>query len=512
MLSHKSYKSVAMANHMVDAISFLKPKQIPFIISYCQMEDKNFIDDQIKKHFTYNFNRKERIPGYPTQMPHDSKINRDYVSGNQLASIFRSLYNRKESIPTGEISFSLSEKPGIIALTLASLTNMEVVVSPIAYSVPVPSFMFCSSFDDRRFKETFLFEGTAKLENISNNINSDDDNLCFIQCEDIDLLKFMELVKRKLIIKNKPPYEEPGMFRDCPITSIIRHGSKLSFVSGKRLFNYNDHYNESLRFQNELNQNVNKSPRKPFSDFSNFKIWGEGKHPGCLAVTLVNIILCKISERYFVNDPIETEYPFIGFSTSSPYPIKKEGAKISGRYHLYVQLQRLKELDRDAIRSTFDKGIIRAVKIKKAGKFYIENNMIFDPESSWLEYCLQLKNHLNNILIINGISPDYHLYVVQKNQLEGFQENIVAINNYFEIKTGNILSKAFCIIHEKEDTPKTMKYYEYVRKYSKDHITLDHGYPQIFELVLIRGDIIKGVSTEGDEDEFKNRLYFIDNM
>jgi len=575
LINENKYESVAMYNRTADSVMLINNginkeknnnnKQFqPQIITYSNKDDKFLIDDQINKHFVNNLNRREKI-GFPSHLVRELKLTRDFVTANQFASMIRSLIDPD---PEGEITITLPEKPGSLAKTLIRLSGME--IDEIDNSVEVPSFIYSYSFEDRRYKNTFVFTGTAKLSRYS------DENskiLCFLNCSDKpnnhierknlsdrDLIKQMlkELDISEINNENEfNSYLNPEVLRDCSISTMINHKDKyydfLYKEEKRRFFGFKTN-NVKTKIESEI-KTLDYTKKIP--DLAHFKIWGEGIYPGTLAESLTNIILGKVkSERYF-NKNIKY-LPNINFCVDYTYQTTKR-EKI-GQENLYIRLwdeKKFRKYNKIDISSDeygrnvshrkkcFDNGIIRAVLIKKGGVFTInENKIVLDRDSNWFAYAIKLTKHLQNFYKINnGIS--YNLFLLEKNYVEGIllekysnelwtneKTEVLEINNYLQIdpeskkimNSENGTKPDFQIIKKvlsKDDIQDRYSITQDLRTGEKIYALNNAFYTkfenltQRYELAIIRSDITNNAKFNKNKfvvETFQNMLFSIDDL
>jgi hypothetical protein len=546
-----------------------KLEYTPQIIAYAHKSDKYFISDQIKKHFAYNLKRNE-IVGFPSQLAKESKMAREFVASNQFVAMVRSLLHPEKE---GDISFILSEDTGLLAKLLIKINKMK--ISKINNGVRVPSFLFSYSFEDRRYKDTFIFTGTAKLEKFVESIKSYE-NLCFLNCAENDRREIASMLEDNIGCKNKTDITKdinnileniPGKFRDCPISSIARHSEKhydsIYKEESRRLFLYSLDKIETTNKNKNVNDNKYCMP-----DYAHFKVWGIGLYPGTLAEALTNVLLGTVDkERYFGRN---VTVPNLNFCTNYPYPLYETKSKDNGDKNNNIEAkeknnnEKINRLSQENIylkiwdekkfcrknstkdksdefgrsvedrNERFNKGIIRAIKIKKGGNFKVEisgmdNEIITDDNSGWLNYALILSNHLGSQYL-----ESYPLYLIEKNYVEGIHlkdcnpeicENekteLIEINNYKKINFKKELTLEFQIIKKVKDS-KEKDRYNIIQEFKTNCYKLDailkkeKIHSQTYELVLIRSGIIKlaikEIENKSEFERHQNLLFYIDDL
>lgn len=565
------FNRVSNVASIINENSSTKLEYKPQIIAYAHKGDKNFISDQIKKHFTYNLKRDE-VVGFPSQLVKESKMAREFVASNQFVAMVRSLLHPEKE---GDISFILSEDTGLLAKLLIKINQMK--ISKINDGVSVPSFLFSYSFEDRRYKDTFIFTGTAKLEKFLESIKTYE-NLCFLNCAENDRKEIAAMLEDNLGCKNKTGINEeidkilkniPGKFRDCPISSIARHSEKhydsIFKEESRRLFLY------SLDKIEIINKNKNvEGDQYCIPDYAHFKVWGIGLYPGTLAESLTNVLLGTVEkERYFGKD---VTVPNLNFCTNYPYPLYESKTKDDAYDNINTETkvkdknneEKINRLSQENIylkiwdenkfclrnptreksdewgrsvedrNERFNKGIIRAIKIKKGGNFEVKacginNEMIIDIDSGWLDYALLLSNHLDSQYL-----ESYPLYLIEKNYVEGInfkdfnpeiceneQTELIEINNYKKINSKKELTLEFQIIKKVKDG-KEKERYNIIQEFKTDCYKLDEKlkenkiHSQTYELVLIRSGIvglaIKEIENKSEFERHQNLLFYIDDL
>lgn len=566
LISDKGYDSTSMFIRLSNAAEILKKDKLS-IISYSHRFDKYFLEDQIKKYFTYNLDRNE-IVGFPSQLPKESKIARDFVTANQYASMIRSLYENKTQIDgghdrkVGEITCALDDEPCAIMQTICKMNDFEIedIKDMDSNNTFLPSFIFGYSFDERRYKNTFIFTGTAKLVYVTKTKKNSESRV-FINCDTNSLASFQNIFKDNMkceeISLDSSNLNSPGMFKDCPITTMLRHKNKhVDLDKNKRLFKFNYNVCEKANFKNP----------KLFSNYAHYKIWADSRYPGSMAEALANVLLHKVNRRAFESNDIHY-LPQICFSTSSPYPQIYKNFTTKGRFNIYSKLWNEKEfkenhpdvMNPDYLgrsvedrKRRFNKGIINAIKIKKGESFKIVDNKVVD-DSEWFNYGLALNIHLNKCYAKNG----YSLFLIKKYYTEGIinvknikypEKQCIEVSEYYPIKLigedsiydFNEKKYDFCIgtCYTTQSKPNetdpnqgddiTLKGKNIIDQFfnSKNCISNPSNVnDQQYELVIIRKDVVKKAEEEfekqnnhtEDDDEAENRkyqnmLFFIENL
>lgn len=604
VVSENRYDTISIVNRISNALSSCKSiveltKNHPHILSYVHKDDKLYMNDQIKKHFTYNLNRCD-ISGFPSQMTKESRLTREYVTSNQFVAMIRSLLS---IMPEGELTFSFPEKPAELAKTLMKLSamDMKMDISNIKNVQPVriPSFIFSYSFEDRRYKDSFIFTGTAKLEEYSD--YQSDENFCFLNCSHSDRTDILKMLKNNLNYSNlsQTKYNSivdkirPRPLRDNIISTIERHKSShyntIYNPETARLFTYNtkntnskkecsyDHKNISINKNISKKENVLNS----IPDMSHFKIWGEGTYPGTLAEALANTALAVVDkERYFnkvkfvpnINFCVDYTYPvFKNADNGKEYP-ENEELQQWGQESVYIRLwdeqkfcneNKNKNSADDWGRNTesriecFEKGVIRAVKIKKGGSFYTKEvngklkifEYSFPKRQGWLGYAKLLTSHLNQqytrLKDIYHYEESYSLYLIKKVYTEGEElynkcfdisinelTEVLELSDYYKINLENdeieleyqVIRKIKPNNKDYPDFPQESQIETPYNRYNSIQDLKDkHNFYSMkkddssspYELVVIRKDIVEvAIKTSPcvKKEIFKNMLYFIDDL
>jgi len=549
VLGEEEFECSTMTNRIINVIQtkLKNLDQLPHILTYSHRKDKFYLEDQIKKYSYMNSDAKLKS-GFPIQLPKESKLTRDYVTANQYASMVRAFLevNIKKSkklnintYNTSELTLAIEDNPGSLAMSLANFCNMKYNFSKESFFAPL--FIFCYSFTERRYQDTYIFTGTAKLKKLK--IKEDkksNDNSVLINCGAQDREKFYKMLEGKIALTEINIKEEGvGLFKDYPISTVLRHKhwryDLNNNKSRKRIFQFKNNYNFEIIDQGSDN-------------YAHFKIWANGNYPGCFAEALINVALGNISERYFKkgeNIPKENNYyPEIVFSSSIPYPFDKidkdnsqekdKKAKVIklAQENLYVKFWDENEfiknysekpdyngrsvVDRDDL---FEKGIIKAIKIKK-------DRLLSEENDKWVNYANELNNNLNN----NYSKPGYKLFSIKKLYTEGIE--VLGINKDINTEIQEIAfyedmdienKKNFQVIRKIESEDKVVKQnnidrYNVIPEYRTDIIIdLNNFEKRIcvdYELVIIRNDIlnINGTEEGFDKDKLKNMLYFIDSL
>ncbi|CAN5552723.1 hypothetical protein BH10BAC5_BH10BAC5_09630 [soil metagenome] len=544
LINDKRYSSIDMFVRLSNAIQTIntKFKYKPQLITFSHRDDKIYLEEQFKKYYTYNLNRHE-IVGYPSQI-NESMITKDYITANQFSAMVKSLYNPDnvgKSNPVGEIVFSIKDRPGALAYLLSNLSGNSVVLNN--NSVLVPSFLFYYSFEDRRYKNTFIFTGTAKLKKLKTDIESNYLSYCFLNCSENDRKEFIDLLIKNLKVEEiKPPISknpnvEPEMYSNYPISTMLRHPNRHYDIMQKR-----------TRLL-ELNQTDLEDDDKNDSEFfnlSHLKMWAaEDNASGTLGQVLCDIILSKcesvlqnISEQEKNKkgkDKKLTKKPLIHFSTNRPAEINEKHFIVQDS--LYVELK--KESYSDHLEKVVKEksGFINAMKVKSTSEFkvFIENDETFVDKNLWIDYMLSLEMHLNALYI-----DKYNLYLVKKINLEGYllgkdpkkftrykNKEIIEISTYSKITTDE---------HSKikvETSFQIFKFWEFKNNirseimysfetdcinYSNEIVKLDEEKSNlqelIYELIIIRDKYLEESNSNqiDTKNNARNKMYFINNF
>ena len=516
----KMFTEVANASEILTNSStrVLRP---PHIMVYSLATDEIFLEAVFKKYFAFNIKRIEKV-GFPSQLMKESRISKDYISSNQVASMLRSLYINKHlensfDSPIGEIIFSAIQKPGALAYLVSKLCGLQFKSN--RRTVKIPNFIYYFSTEMNIYRDTFIFKGTAKLEDLNSNDTFEDSiRYCFLNCDEKYRNSMEEVIFRNLNLSsrkdkinlNQRKYDS-GMFTHYPISSILKHPAI-----------HNDILNLRRRLHVSTTQPlpcINKDRRikdLEVTDFlmifniAKFCVWAEGEEtPGSYASILANLALGSIAPLSYLNNA-QSYVPEILFSNNRPsFDIKgnSESGRTIAQDSFYIKLVK-KEVD-------YSKAFknIRAVKLNLASQLIREN-------LEWSNYLFELKNHL---LFSGG---DYSFYIIEKIFLEG--TDLEGRQGFSEI---SLYKKVNCNIEMKKPVS---DFLVFLRKdyYSSNNpqkniveFSLDLEFfgiqntqvaSQEYEMILIRNDIVAGAKHEFLKQilngKFQNMIFAINDL
>lgn len=500
----------------------------PQILVYSNRSDKVYLNEQFKKYFTFNLNREEKI-GYPSQLPKESRLTKDWVGAFQYSSMLKALYVRKSERPkkayeepVAEVTFSVIDKPGIVACTAAAMNGRELVHNNNNKTL-VPSFINYFSAEEVRYKDTFLFKGLAKLclrEKLEFN---DIVRYYYVNCKNNALKNVVETLNNNIECKHKSieykyliskDNSDPGMFTHYPVSSILRHPDIFNDIVNidKRLFIIRSDKTDIMQVDNYTDIRM-------LFNIADVTIWAQGENTsGTLAEVLSQIILAKTEKK---NNLKYNKYePLILFSNNRP-PIETESNEKCNKFQLaqdsfYIKLRYKKS--NDDLYKLINNGLIRALKIKLSSEIIIDENL------HWSEYLFKLENHLNSFI---NVKLKYTIYVIEKCFIEGYfnQSNediteicrykkITVVNNNLEIDEEPVFTiiKRWKILRGKyRELPELIfKYCDKIKELVK------LGKTQRYEFVVIRNDIVERAEIEKNKKEefgtFQNMIFFIEDQ
>ncbi len=544
LIAERKFESVEMFIRASDAIEMLqntntydkkKGMDIPQFIIYTHKEDLLYLREQVKKYFTFNLERKERA-GYPTHRTSDSRVAKDYVSSNQYSSILRALYQEstkqkdKYSEHVAELTISVDERPGALAYVVSWLNGKTIEIDKENINCKIPSFTYYHSFAEKRYKDTFVFTATAKLQQrrVTEKIE-DVINYCLLNCEENHRANFEQLIKNNLEFVSQrytvdELYSRPndqGMFSNYPISTMLRHRNTHSKILNDktRLFSFQESGDNA---GSEENVDLN-NPENVFSLFNlaDFSLWAEGEDSPCtFASTLSSLILGRLK----LKDKCDTEIsPLITFSINRPSnEILSDGnteTKMVVQDSFYIKLC---EKPRNDIP---DKPLIRGLKIKQTSAFEIEpfGKQRRLKNNEWLGYVNKLFEFLNK----EGHA--YSMYVVEKIYIEGteYQSTYkgIELSIFNEIENNYWFYPAFKVVtyKTKDHNPNNITFdypendaprFETCRR--DDCYTFGKLSVDTYEVVLIRNNIVREAVYEKDNEQedstYRNMVYFINSL
>lgn len=529
LMNDMPYEAVEMfteAANSAEAVKrFNKNFKMPQVMVYSVRTDKIYLMELFKKYDAYNrkLNNIYSCHGFPSQNIKESRISRDYISASQFASMLRSLYtnlhlpeNDGVDEPIAEVTFSILEKPGALAYTVAKLCGLELRIEQKHYKIP--SFIYYYSAEMSRYRDTFIFRGTAKLEQNSTNIFLEDSiRYCFVNCDNkfredmedtiINNLGYMadEVDVNKTItedIGNIP--DDAGMFTNYPISTLLRHPNKYNSIlnNKRRLF-------------------VNKIPKMPepekkhipfnklsigeklgMFNLADFTIWADGEEiPGSYASVLAQLIFGNVSEsqEHFSKG---NWVPQILFSNNRPSnKLESEISYAIAQDSFYIKLTQKSQRDFLAA------NLIRAAKVKLSYNINSKNR-------DWIDYTKNLREHLYKM------NSSYSVFSIEKINLEGTNyegnEGLINISFYKKLDcTDSALPEEnFQIVTkwvEDADRLKDLPEIRFDLKREQYEIRSDW-----YELALIRDDILQNSVNETMNGKkfghFQNMLFQIDEL
>jgi hypothetical protein len=550
LVNDKKYDAIDMFISASNSIEIVKNENIKnanFLV-YSSKLDKNYLNELYNKFISYNLKYKEKYIGFPSQHSKESRITKDYVTANQFASMIRALWNqnkfRKNKTKLNndckkneyldicaELTFSIKDRPGAISFVLSKLYKRNMICD-YANGKFVPSFIFYYSFRERRFPDTFIFTGTAKLGVFKEIRNLKEVlNYIFVNCEDVKEINKEKMFTRRIIIEYMKDCigelslnigeNDPYLFSNFPISTILRHKNK-----------HYDVFKQRQRLLAIDNENNSQQEENVTFDLAHYKIWSEGEDsPGSLAEALSYTTLCTCNET---NSDM-SYVPFIEFSSNRPVMEKidvSNNCKVNSLIahdSIYIKLKPFNKNGKS------DK--IRAVKIKITKYLDAYNKNIL--QNKWIDYSIALKNLLNK----NEIN--YRLYIVSKVYLQGKSihddsllkifpnEEIIEISLYkditfYKIQQNNNESKPFFVYKKSNKLEKKDVFIDKINL-SAEFIPLNvkdgrihklkklcslfrnnKEYLQLYEIVLINKNIIE--ESLKDNSEYLKKMYFIDDL
>lgn len=523
LMNDRSLDAVKMfteAANSSEIISNSSKNQIkpPHIVVYSLASDQIFLDSLFKKYFTFNIGRNEKI-GFPTQLTKESQISKDKVSSNQLASMLRSIYVNRHledhsNEPIAEVIFSIIQKPGAQAYLVSKLCGLEILFERT--NNKVPNFIYYFSTEMNIYRDTFLFKGTAKLDEIDYESGFDDViRYCFVNCEEQYRARMEKIILKNLELVSSIYSEDKlfnrkydsGMFSHYPISSILKHSEIHHDILSlrKRLYVSTKKPN-SKKFIEQKAQDLNSSDLLMLFNIANFSVWSEGEEiPGSYAELLATLMLKNISEN--VGD---LEYiPEILFSNNRP-SFELQGLQdLSGTIaqdSFYIKL-----VKKGAYNSNVNRNI-RAIKLNLASRFIQEN-------LEWSNYLFDLKGHL---MKMNG---KYTFFIIEKMFLEGThhegQDGISEISVYKKVNSKRDIKNPindFKVLRKRKVASNSV--ISYVSEFRNDEdwsLYRDSQIlPQSYEIILIRDDIVEGAKIETFDGsrhrKFQNMIFVIDDL
>ncbi|MFZ1321427.1 MAG: hypothetical protein WAT71_07710 [Ignavibacteria bacterium] len=491
----------------------------PHIFVYSLASDEIYLNSLFKKYYTFNLLRFEKV-GFPSQLMSESRMSKDYVSSNQLASMVRSIYVNKHlgvhssDEPIAEIIFSIIDKPRSFAYMVSKLCGLNLSFNNLKNKTP--KFIYHFSTEMNIYKDTFLFKGTAKLEdNIVCSSFEDTIRYCFINCDE----KYRELME-KVILNNLDltPFSnskerinnrkyDSGMFSHFPISSILRH-PEIHFDiinSRKRLYISNKNYipHESI---DEKIDNLDPKQILMLFNIANFSVWSEGeKTPGSYACLLANLMFGNIDNSNQNFDKFGY-VPEILFSNNRPsFELKDQNSSIS-QDSFYIKLVK-KNLD-------YSKNYknIRAIKLKLASPLIYEN-------LEWSNYLFDIRFHL---MFLGG---QYSFFIIEKLFIEGTDyeglDRVSEVSIYKKVNSKSDMKNPcvdFQILRKKNINSDEINSYMSVLQIDEELIfnNCSQISSQTYGMILIRDDIIEGAKIEifnkSQTMKYQNMLFAIEDL
>ncbi|MBS1518230.1 MAG: hypothetical protein JSS91_09100 [Bacteroidetes bacterium] len=513
LMNDKSLDAVKMFTEVANTIEIISNSsnnkiKPPHIIVYSLASDEIFLDSQFRKYYTFNINRSEKV-GFPTQLIKESRISKDYISSNQLASMLRSIYVNKHlddhtDEPIAEVIFSFIEKPRAIAYLVSKLCGLNLSFTNLKYRTP--NFIYYFSTEMNIYKDTFIFKGTAKLDDCYENLSYEDTiRYCFINCDEkyrklmekviLNNLELIPSLNQNIQITNRQ--YDSGMFSHFPISSILRH-PEIHFDilhSRKRFYVSNKIPVEQLIIDKKFKE-LNAKEKIMLFNIANFSVWSEGEEtPGSYAGLLAILMFGSISnsdQGFDKNDYV----PEILFSNNRPsFQIHDSNSTISQDSY-YIKLVK-KQVDYSNIHKN-----IRAIKLKLASPLLFEN-------LDWSNYLFNLKNHL---MYLGG---QYSFYIVDMFFLEGTElegsDGVSEVSVYRKVNSKVEMKNPifeFQIIRRKIKDSNEINSYE-LNIHFDDEFNLHKRTrisAQAYKMILIREDLIENAKHEIFKSS-KQRIY-----
>lgn len=542
LINSKAYTSLDMFISASTATEVVnksegKKKYEPHILVYSNRADKSYLIENFKKYFTLNRKRIEKI-GFPSQIPKESRLTKDWISASQYSSMIKALYNPRfydkpsSNDHVAKIIFSDLDKPGAVAFIASSINGLTIDYdNPISFenkTIKVPSFINYYSREGLRYKDTFIFNGLAKLEE-REEIHSINEivKYCFINCKEEYRVQISKILKSKIgfekqadtITEMQKKEFDAGMFSHYPISSILRHPDKYYDISYRRprLFTFNLN---PTKIKNEtLKEKLNNYKNQPWEEtqllfnIAEFTIWAEGESKaGSLAEVLSEIIL----GRTVKNEPSIklNEEPIIFYTRNTPtyeskvIEQKKNINRNIAQDCFYIKFRK-KEED-----FKVERGLIRAIKVKLS-------SAIIHKDLDWSNYLFNLIAHLKY-----NIYVEYSLFIIEKLYVEGLEteglEGITEVSIYkkiidrISIKDGG--KPEFKIIRKwnYEDEKNYRELPEFSDDQLNDYFKMFDIQSKEYEFVIIRDDILNEARREYRQGHkygtFLNMIYCIDDI
>lgn len=523
LMNDKSLDAVKMfteAANSSEIISNSSKNQIkpPHIIVYSLASDQIFLDSLFKKYFTFNARRNEKI-GFPTQLTKESQISKDYVSSNQLASMLRSIYVNRHleehnNEPIAEVIFSIIQKPGAQAYLVSKLCGLEILFERT--NNRVPNFIYYFSTEMNIYRDTFLFKGTAKLDEIDYESGFDDViRYCFVNCEEQYRARMEKIILKNLELVSSIYSEDKffnrkydsGMFSHYPISSILKHSEIHHDILNLRKRLYVSTKKPNIqKFSDQNVQDLNSSDFLMLFNIANFSVWSEGEEtPGSYAGLLATLMLKDLSQN--VSD---FEYtPEILFSNNRPSFELQGLQELPGTIaqdSFYIKL-----VKNGASNSNINKNI-RAIKLNLASRFIQEN-------LEWSNYLFDLKDHL---MKMNG---KYTFFIIEKIFLEGTHhegsEGISEVSIYKKVNSRRDIKNPineFRVLRKRKIALNNIISFASEFRNDEDwNLYRDSQIlPQSYEIILIRDDIVESAKIEAFDGsrhrKFQNMIFVIDDL
>lgn len=500
--------------------SVIKP---PHIIVYSLSSDEIYLNSIFKKYFAFNKNKNEKI-GFPTQLMKESRISKDYISSNQIASMLRAIYinkhlENKSDEPIAEIIFSIIEKPGALAYLVSKLCGLELQFGK--KQLNIPNFIYYYSTEMNIYRDTFLFKGTASLEKNEldcNNSLEDSIRYCFINCEEkfrsemenVVANNFGEIFNNQQFKDISNRKYDSGNFTHYPISSILKNPVIYNDILNqrRRLFvsNKNSVYKTC---ENKKYKDLNPNEILMLFNVANFSVWTEGEEsPGSYAGLLANLILGTVSKSAGSLNGLDNYVPEILFSNNRPsshLDPENQTYKIA-QDSFYIKLVKKEVKISDSNKN------IRAVKINLASRLITEN-------LEWSDYLFNLKEHL---FFAGG---EYSFYVIEKIFVEGTiyegDECFSEISVYKKADHRNEIINPvndFKVITRKNLNSNSINKNVLEMRIDNDWISFrgNNTSSQEYEMCLIRNDIIEGAKTETyngkNYGKYQNMIFAIEEL
>jgi len=363
----ESFKILMSVLNVLKAISEnYESEKLPLILISSGSFEKDLIKNELE---CYSKAYKNDDQKFPTQR--DLQLVHDYTVADEVASIFRAWpqtkKDNKEKI--SKIPFSISlcikDSPGALTQSLFSLGGFK--ISGIDSSIEVPSFHASNTHIDRKFPDSYIFEGIASLEIFKESKNFL--RSIFVNCGE-NLLK-QEILKLVLNLfgVTEDNIEDINNFRCpkycsvCPISVVAN-----SYDWGKN--------RERLFLLKEVNKNENKETKENKRAYAKIWIYGDNASiPGALAIGLKDLLMIR-KNRISIN----TSEKVLNIRYISNIECPEYGEYTLR--NIYATLESGKLLKER--KNILEKGTLKAICIKSA------------DQEKWNKYANNLLNFLNS--------------------------------------------------------------------------------------------------------------------